>query len=203
TDTISRFRFESVVTTEYMYSMMISPTRTDVYYCWYSENPDNLVNLTDEKYQTSSYDIQNHTVCFIPTVYMYPVDYVDSVTRKDSLLNASIANRIIRVTRYRMNNESFQYYKDINSLLSAQGKIFDPTAYQFKGNITCISNPQKLALGLFEASSVRTSIYTIKPGSIKVNQISSFNLPSPSGCVGVISSLEPPSSGGPPDFWVY
>jgi hypothetical protein len=64
----------------------------------------------------------------------------------------------------------------MNLLLSAQGRIFDPIATQFKGNITCINNPQKLALGIFEASPVKTSVYTNMPGQKNIYQMENYPL---------------------------
>jgi hypothetical protein len=171
------------------------------------------LNITDEKYQTSSNDIQNHVVCFLPTELTYFTTYTDTIknltskpptiTLKDSMLYASIVTRVIKVTQYRINNETYQFYKNVNTLLSASGKIFDPIAFQLQGNITCKTNPQKLALGFFEASSVRNNIYSIKPGERKVSPVKSYNLPSASGCVGGPTPSDPASVYPPPDFWVY
>jgi len=106
------------------------------------------------------------------------------------------------ITQYRINNETFQFYKNVNSLLSAQGKIFDPIAFQFQGNMSCKTNSQKLVLGFFEASSVKRMYVNIKPGTVTVNPMQSYDLPSAYGCVSGISSETMPSV-FPPDFWVY
>ena len=113
----------------------------------------------------------------------------------DTTIFAAVNSRIIKVSKYRLNNETYQYYKNINLLLSAQGKIFDPITTQFKGNITCLNNPQKLALGFFEASYVRTNVYTNKPGEIKVYQIQNYSPPSSNGFLMYLN-------GGPPYFWI-
>lgn len=203
TDTIVRFRFQPAVTTEYSYSITITPMLTYIFYCWANTALNDLVNITDEKYQISSNDILKHSICFIPTVYTYSATYRDSVSKKDSILNAPIVNRVIKVNRYCLNNESYQFYKNVNSLLAAQGKIFDPIASQFNGNIACKNNPQKIALGFFEASSVTISYYASRPGQKIIKNVPSFNLPSPFGCVGGISSEDPLASNKPPDFWIY
>jgi hypothetical protein len=204
TDSLPRFRFKPVITTEYTYTITVSPMLSYVYYCWYTSAPGDLANITDEKYQTSSTDIKKHTVYFQPTNYTYYASYTDSVTRKDSIVQAYVINQVITLSRYRINDQTYQFYKNINLLLSAQGKLFDPIAFQIQGNMTCKTNSQKQALGFFEASSVRTNIVAIKPGQISVKKVQSFNPTSSSDCVGGTSSPDPTlSSSNPPDFWVY
>src|ERR1035437_7422428 len=173
-DILPRFRFKSSITTESSYSK-IGIFLTINYYWWETRSGDDLVNLTGEKYTTASTNIQGHVISFIPTEY----NVLQSI--EDTTISAYVINRIIKVSKYRLNNEAYQYYKNINLLLSATGKIFDPIATQFKGNIICINNPQKLALGFFETSSVKTEIFTSRPGETKVYQIQKFSPPSSNG----------------------
>jgi hypothetical protein len=232
-DTMPKFRFLQTMTTEYIYINTYHPeflkrvlrelySRSPVVFCWSASVPDDLVNLTDEEYETSNDLIQKHSVCFIPTYYTKQTNEIDSILPyvvyvhkgsvdtvyilpPDTVVNVPIVNRIIRVTQYRLNQETFQYYKNINTLLSAQGKIFDPVAFQFTGNITCKNNPQKKALGFFEASSAITKYYFIRPGEDTVHTIQSYNPPAPEGCERWDSipmdqgSTEEPV---PPSFWV-
>jgi hypothetical protein len=183
-ETLPRFRFVVKVTSEYEYSIEVSAMETDDYYCWESYNPNSVVNLTEEQYTTSSTDITGHSAGFIPT-YRTRTVYVD-----DTSYTAYYINRIIRVTRYRVNQEAYEYYQNINTVLSAEGKIFDPVATQFTGNITCTNNSGKLALGFFEASPVHTSTYYIKVGSDVVHSTANVTIP-PDGHTYTI-----------PDFWI-
>lgn len=156
-DTLPRFRFKSRLTIESTNGAGDHQTSTTYI--------DDLVNLTEEKYTTTSLNIRGHIICFVPTEYIVPgSDYY-------------VNHRIIKISRYTLNNEIYLYYKSVNSLLSAQGKIFDPITIQFKGNIRCINNPQKLALGIFEASSVKTDYYTNMPGEKNIHRIESYFLP--------------------------
>jgi hypothetical protein len=188
TDSLSRFRFKSILTTELTYSVYVSPETTYYYYCWRTAGLDDLVNLTGEKYGTSSKDITKHTACFIPSYNTYSV--YDTI--HDTTVTAYVNNRILKLTRYTLNDETYQYYKNINTLLSAEGKLFDPIAAQFKGNISCISDPKKLALGLFEASAINTSTYYIHPGQKNVVGIPNMTVPSSDCKINTV-----------PDFWIY
>ena len=194
-DPLPRFRFQATVTTEYAYIISMVLTTTSFYY-WTSTDPNNLVNITEDPYQTSSKDIQGHILCFIPTISTIAVDI------KNEIVKASVFNRVISLKRYRLNQETFHFYSNINSLLSAQGKIFDPVAFQLKGNITCKNNPTKTAFGYFEASSLTTSFYSIKPGKIDVNKISGFNPPSYSDSITIFNGVESPYI-PLPDFLIY
>ena len=202
-DTVPRFRFDTQIHTEYSYTIAISQAMSYVYYCWQINSLNDLVNITDDQYQTSEKNITKHQICFLPTKYIYDASYLDSVTKMVSDVQASIQNRVATVTRYRINSETYQYYKNVNSLLSAQGKLFDPIPFQFKGNITCTSDPQKFALGFFEASSVQINYFASHPGLKNILKINGFSPPYPSGCMGYIQLNEPPVTPNPPDFWVY
>jgi hypothetical protein len=211
-DSLPRFRFQPTITTEYSYTIFTYwPStnlyvRSPVYFCWSASVPDELVNITDEAHQGSSNEILKHSVCFIPTEYTHLVDYTDEFNNIiDSIIPAPVVNKIITLKQFRINDEAFEFYKNINSLLSAQGKIFDPIAFQIKGNIVCKNNPQKPALGFFEASSAKTYYFFIKPGRDTVHTLENFNFPSASCCVrwDSIPILEGvPESPVPPSFWI-
>lgn len=202
-DTTLRLRFQPTITTEYKYSIDIPPVISYTYYCWVTSFVNDLVNLTQEKYQTSSKDIKKHEICFVSKENTYLANYVDSVTKESSFVVAVIVNRIIKVYQYRLNDDSYQFYKNVNTILAAQGKLFDPVAFQFAGNVHCVNDPNKLVLGIFEASSLRINYYVNKPGIKVFTKIPGFNPTLSTGCVGVTSSGGLPLSGNPPDFWIY
>jgi hypothetical protein len=72
-----------------------------------------------------------------------------------------ITHRVLYLNTYSLNNETYLYYKGMDEQLQSEGKLFDPVAAQLNGNIKCISDPEKKALGFFEASSVSYSAYKI------------------------------------------
>jgi len=43
----------------------------------------------------------------------------------------------------------------------SEGKLFDPVSAQLIGNIKCITDPVRKAIGFFEASSVSYSEYVV------------------------------------------
>lgn len=203
TDTVPHFRFDHSTYTECSYTIIISQLKRYVYYAWNLKSDNDLVNISDGQYQTSMNDIKKHKICFLPSSESIEVVNPDSVEIDPPSFTAYISLNIIKVTQYRINNETYKFNKDVNTLLAAQNKTFDPTAFQIKGNMYCDSNPQKLVLGFFEASSARTNYYKIKPGKLVVTSIDKFEPPSSSGVIGTIESLMPPIFQNPPDFWVH
>ena len=198
TDTLARFRFENKTSLEYSYAVAISLWKTYIYFCWNLQNDNSLVNISGEQYQTSSNDIKKHKICFIPKPEAIRANYSDTVEMDPFYTMAYVSQQIIKVSQFRINSETYQFNKDVNTMLAAQSKMFDPGSTQIKGNVHCDSNPQKLVLGLFEASSVTTNYYAIKPGTTKVTRIIKFEPPYSSGCLGFTS----PPFLSPPDFWV-
>jgi hypothetical protein len=238
-DSMPRLRFSHSIITEYTYFNTYHPewpvfklknfySRTPAFFCWYTSVPNDLISLTGEEHLTSLNLIQKHSVCFIPTYYTYATKEIDTlfptlticsqsgrcltfiILPPDTILNATIENRVITVKQYSLNQEAYEFYKNINTLLTAQGKIFDPVALQFKGNILCKNDPQRIAFGFFEASSVRKKYYAIKPGSDQVQIVQNFKFPSAKGYVRWDSiqrsgfdihqdDEQPPV---PPDFWI-
>jgi hypothetical protein len=97
------------------------------------------------------------------------------------------------------------YYKSLYGQIQSEGKIFDPVAAQLNGNIKCITDPEKKAIGFFEASSVSYSEYVVdlrnlvnsQPALIKTPYIPP---PEPDGC-----QIDRPGSKthhNIPSFWI-
>jgi hypothetical protein len=79
----------------------------------------------------------------------------------DSVCRYYISKRILYLAKYRLNDDAYKYYQAIDKQLNAENKIFDPANPQIIGNITCTSDPDKLAFGFFETSSVEYLSYFV------------------------------------------
>jgi hypothetical protein len=72
----------------------------------------------------------------------------------DSLKDAVVHSARVLTNRiYTLNNESYAFHKSKNDQLNNEGRFFDPIASQPYGNMICISDPGKMALGIFEVSA--------------------------------------------------
>jgi hypothetical protein len=182
-------RFKSSLFLEYVYVETAPPpfSMPRTFYFWNNFRLDDMENITGSKYSSNSTSILNHSLCFMPT----------SKNHYNVGDTCFIFHYILYFNEYNLNNESYNYYKGINEQLLSDGKLFDPIASQLNGNIRCINNSKKTALGFFEVSSVQTKTYKVIPSANE--KTTSF--------IGV-TNLEPYPYDGesiniPPSFWVY
>lgn len=155
--TTHQLRFDPTLLIEYTYIQQKSTSFPLIVYMWKKVNPNNIVSLTgsDDNARTTS----NFPVCFFPLEkYLYDIQSFQS-----------IENWILGIKIYTLNDESLDYYQGIVEQTSATGKLFDPITSQLRGNIRCITHPDKLVLGLFETSSYNEITYHIRPGQANNN----------------------------------
>lgn len=158
-------RFESNIVVQYLYTLEdideTHPYGKEWYWFtfgWGTYNLNETANITDERAKTSSAEIKRHLLCFMPkdpNVY--------------GLVNYPTMSCFyyFRYHQYTLNEDSYRFYEAANKQLSASGKLFDPITSQLLGNIRCTSRPEKVALGLFEVSSVRSGAYIIARTAMK------------------------------------
>jgi hypothetical protein len=163
-----------------------------VMYNWKKFNLNTAINLSTETHNLISRELRNSSVCFFPLDSAFcPIRYVADSCASDLSGNTQCAiirqpagpeGKILETRLYALNQESAVYYQELNEQLSYEGKLFDPIAVQLNGNIKCTSNPNKLALGLFEVSACTTKSYWLNfnyvEGYIKYIQLKDLsNLP--------------------------
>ncbi len=111
-------------------------------YGWRSYSPDGVFNIAGPAKYSSVDDIIRHPLEFFNT------DYYKFIA--DTQL---FAGWIYIVYQFGINEDTYDYYSDLNNQLEAEGKIFDPVYVQANGNISCTSNAEITVLGNFEISS--------------------------------------------------
>ena len=152
-DTLPRFRFTTNLVTEYVFVDCPPFALCDIYYCWQTENANPNIDLTGGVYSTNSASVNKHAFCFIDdNLYCYSLIYFRPFM---------VSSRIIYLKQYTLNNETYLYYKSLDNQIQSEGKLFDPIAAQLNGNIKCITNQEKKAIGFFEASSVSYTSYKV------------------------------------------
>jgi hypothetical protein len=91
--------------------------------------------------------------------------------------------------------------------MQSEGKLFDPVATQLNGNIKCITDPKKKAIGFFEASSVSYSAYIVDFRNLINSQPALLRTPyilptDPTGCrVNRWGSIH--QNHNIPSFWIF
>ncbi|HUX57905.1 MAG TPA: DUF4249 domain-containing protein [Bacteroidales bacterium] len=174
-DSIPRYRLTSkLVYQYYKYSLMsidgITFWHFD-FYCWQTVNPNPNINMNSSDYSLNSSSIKKHLVCFIDDNFsVWALFYSGRINEDDTtgiVIKTNnygfndIHHRIINLNLYTLNNETYIYYKSLDEQMQSKGKLFDPIAEQLNGNIRCKTDPEKRAIGFFEASSVSRYAYII------------------------------------------
>jgi len=81
---------------------------------------------------------------------------------------------------YGINNDTYNIYSSMNGQLVTGTQLFDPIVSQVQGNITCSSDPARIVLGKFEASSYIRFVYEVVTDVVfgTVQYISNYRIPS-------------------------
>ena len=217
-DTVPRFRIVSNLVIQYYdqgaFQLDWDHFITLQYYCWQTVNINSNFNLTDEDYLSNSASIKNHPAGFLDqNNNVLALEYGSKINMEDTTATAYSGNwqhfylihhRILYLSQYTLNRETYLYYKSLYGQIQSEGRIFDPVASQLNGNIKCITDTEKKTIGFFEASSVSYSEYIVdlrnlvnsQPVLIKTQCILP---PEPDGC-----QIDIPSSKhhNIPAFWI-
>jgi hypothetical protein len=199
-NTTPRFRYNSSQLVEYT----LIKNMLFFFNCWKTET-DNSLRFTNENYASSSIDVHKQEVCTSPPeisikvkdIIMNPdINSSDNWIYKDSLIDAYEYKRILEIKQYRLNDDSYAYYKEVKSQSDAEGKIFDPIISQLQGNIACATDASKPVFGFFEASNLSNLYYVIRRNGLG-STVSFIR----------INSVAPHTNEGflleqVPDFWI-
>ncbi len=124
----------------------------DRFYCWKEvfrfEGPDNI-NLPVTGNQPG--DVSNNAVAFLPS----GSDYYFMQQGEE------ISKILVRVSLFSINDDAYNFYLDVNKQLKSDGSLFAPIPSQISGNIFCVTDPDKIVVGLFETSSLRSGGYIL------------------------------------------
>jgi hypothetical protein len=121
-------------------------------------------------------------------VYGVPVDLHE---------NTYYTGWILYITQYSISKAAYLYWTDIKKLEESNGELFDPINTQLRGNMLCVTDPDKIMIGLFEVAST-----TITPAFINFEPTEGNYLSR------TLEETENISSSGwndtiPPFFWVH
>jgi hypothetical protein len=146
-------RFEAVVLVQYVLYELGSADPAYLY-CRRKMPLDNNVNIVVPDFESSIGEVVRHKVAFMPQAFgVVHGDQDWGLLRLD--------RRIIILRQFALNQDAYIFYKGLREQLSSDGMLFDPIPGQLIGNIKCMSDPRKQALGLFEVSAAYTSTFAL------------------------------------------
>lgn len=158
---------------QYYYNKTIQVNRDRYifeFYCWQTVNANTNIDMTEGEYFLNSASIKKFPVCFLDDINnIWAAIYNCKVNMADTTGSAiaagyqsyEINHRILYLNQYTINNDTYLYYKSLDEQMQSEGKLFDPVASQLTGNIKCITDAGKKAIGFFEASSVSYYAYIV------------------------------------------
>jgi hypothetical protein len=213
TEVLPRFRITSELLKQYFYVLWIPPPPAPnsimySFYCWQSDQANPDINLTENEKSVSGASIKKHEVCFLEDrTSLLGFSYSLGPRQPDLSYKAiastekqsyTLMHRILYLSLYTLNNDSWSYYKGMDEQLSSDSRLFDPIAVQLNGNVECVTWHEKKVFGFFEASSVNRTAYIIG------NWMSSAN----SYTITKVPCIIPPVKNGcwidkVPPFWIY
>jgi len=203
-ETAPRFRYNSSQIVEYVIRI-IGPEGMSSFYCWKTEF-DLSLRFTNDKYASSSINIVKQEICTSPPNIMISVSEIipdpEGVSPtgwiNGNLIDLNEYKRVAIINQFRLNNDSYKFFKGVEKQSSGDGKIFDPVISQLVGNITCKTDSTKLVLGFFEASTKTTMSFIVNRNGVgsSVNIIRINNITPPLTSAGFTLNYLP-------DFWVH
>lgn len=133
---VNYYRFSARKTYQYVYHQ-----GDQTVFAWKSFNPfEEAINIAAPAEYSASKNIKKHSLFFME--------------KKLSLgRDKYFQGWILFLHQYAISQDAYNFYKDVNSVLKADGRMFDPMYIQARNNLKCVSSPGKSVLGSFEIAS--------------------------------------------------
>ncbi len=158
-------------------------------FLWWPAKLNEDINVKSTFVSSTENVIKKHYLGFLPYIFSF---------RDESDTNTLIYPRGwgVTVSAYSITENAYEYYNSILTQINADDRLFDPIPTQISGNINCLSDSSKLALGFFEVASkiTRNTGFFWLYGQKNVITIDLPEYSAPTRA-GRQDSL-------PPDFWI-
>jgi hypothetical protein len=169
----SYYRFSALMIVEHFYYLSDTLVR-----CWIKRNPFDFFMLNNKLNSSGEYQ---QSLGFLPTNLKYYgiTDVPITVGGKMVILNMYFEAIVLTVKQFRVNQDVYEFYHKVNEQLQAQNRIFDPVALNITGNMSCMNNPDKPVLGVFEVASVNMlTIFFHQPWNknIRIHRINTIDM---------------------------
>ena len=160
-----RMRFENQLLVQYVLEEKdpVIADDPDLSYCRRKLAMDTKVNVAVPFNEYASGRSLHHELVFMPAVITF-------FGISDDWLFRRLDRRAIIVRQFTLNEDSYVFYKSLHEQMSAEGRIFDPIAAQLRGNMYCVSDPDRPVMGHFEASSLFSASFVLSPEPITANR---------------------------------
>ncbi|NOR75433.1 MAG: DUF4249 family protein [Draconibacterium sp.] len=143
------YRFSARKVMQYYYIEFPNTEFSITHYMWNSYFPSETFNIASPPEYTTGENIEKHPLFFVPKrVFLGEDNYFHGW--------------ILIIHQFALSKSSYNFYKDLNSQLNSDGKLFDPLYVQARNNLKCTNNPEQLILGNFEISTPKEYRFFVK-----------------------------------------
>ena len=143
------YRFSARKVMQYYYVELPNTEFSITHYMWNSFFPSETFNIASPPEYTTGKNIEKHPLFFVPKrVFLGEDNYFHGW--------------ILIIHQFALSKSSYNFYKDLNSQLNSDGKLFDPLYVQARNNLKCTNNPEQLILGNFEISTSKEYRFFVK-----------------------------------------
>ncbi len=156
------YRFTARKILEYSYSVDLGMMEIMVY-GWRSTFPTETFNIAAPPEFSVTSDILKHPLYFIEKRPHLASDHKWNGIEQAG--NTNFIGWILILYQHGLSESAYNYYKDLNSQLNSDGRLFDPLYVQANNNLKCTSDPQKIVLGNFEISRMREHRFYVRYAS--------------------------------------
>lgn len=182
------YRFNTKVLHEIIYTDASNPMQPLNVWEWHTALLDNNYSVDQIFLNNSRYVLPEHQIGFLEYEY---ISNSGSVSKVNYMTYGWIATMKV----YSISKSVYDYYYSIDQQLNSNNQIFSPVPAQIKSNITCLNDPGKVVIGVFEASSDTILYKGFKFDDLtkyKSIEFSYFPQNIPGGTSNTM----------PPDFWI-
>ena len=117
------------------------------HYGWQTYYAGGNFNLAGSKPFTQTGTIEKQPLMFL------------TYDTKALIADSIFSGWIVIMDQFGISQGSYDFHQKLNSQFSADGSLFDPIETQIYGNITCKTDPAKIAYGYFDLNSYRQYRY--------------------------------------------
>ena len=100
----------------------------------------------------NDFKLRNDVLLFIAEEDMR--HYNPIVPDSFTILSTNFEGLVFKLEQLSISPDVYTFYHDIENLLAAEGRLFDPAASRVRGNITCVSDTTREVVGVFAATDV-------------------------------------------------
>ena len=120
-----------------------------MHYYWKKSTAGGIYNIAAPPEYSNSEEIIKHPLYFFLKTVKLEEDHY-------------LLGWIMVLHQHAISESSYNYYKDLNAQLDAEGRIFDPVYVQARSNLKCVNDPEEIILGNFEITNITEHRYFIR-----------------------------------------